>query len=1385
MVILIMSLLIVACVTLAIPLMEMLLIFGLNILLHQIKTSGLVNVVKQYFERRAERKAFWVYLSAVVTSNVSPVLIDIVLNFQHSDTQVHLNAQILSDNTFSISLTMSILATIGYMIYAYIKTSNNRTIKQAEIIKILSVINEELIFKPNQQWFNEKAINTIASLHKRYDKDHNIIHPELPLILSVLNRDKSTKEFFRDDIDLLIEKTSFLIKDIDPNIQEQVNVHLEHLVTLMNKDLWDEPTVSVVKELIDTIHTIMDEWFNKIPRENRNKVLYKWDQYQEVIERITKALTNSWVECIYKQVMLVSGPGGIGKSHLLGNIVDERVKHNNPTIFILGSFLSEGHDPWSQILERLDLKCKKEAFFNGLNEYSEKTGERIQIVIDAINESKGGLNYWANNIYDFTNAIKKYPNLGLILSIRTTNYNGAFDEYLSDTSHANYEVTGFTNNLTQACEYMFDSFGLTTPTWAVVDVMFKNPLWLRMYCTSHAMLNIDSTRENHWQIVERYIEGFNELLARKLEYNKERNLLQKALFAIAGSMIDSGKFHLFSYEDAYKSISDSIGDDVNVKLFLNELLQFGILRQETFKDDLIIGFEYEILGNFIVTYKMISDYPNTKWIDHLWRFSEEIAEIVPLITNHESWIYFSGRYANQQRNAFIDTLLFRNTLTEDALDFLDAIWQSKNYKLIFRVILNSATNTQIQYNSSKLYDLLFHMDIVERDSIWTTVISEYNELRDTLYNTSTWLMNASAKTIDALDITSSRLLAELLIWSLASTYARLRDTSTKALVNLLRNKQELLNSLINKYYTVNDLYIVERVWAAAFGCCAQNRDPKYVENIAILAHKYVFDIKPIVEHILIRDYALLIIQYAISLGSKVFENDNSYLPPYNEYIEIPYYSDEFVIENYENPCDKYNDKQIYTSLISILNSMAVEYSRKGIGGYGDFGRYTFQYALSVFPENPNDLSNWGLNIIFDEIGYDPTLVKAFDSNIRMYDSHNWERIGKKYQWLALYKIAAILSDYHDIYHQQLDGNDNTSAVKKLRNIDPTVLNINPSIVSQINELCYQKPKYNFENVNDEIWLNSAKYRPNLKQLIVREANGAQWIILHGYVDYVLKNDRLTIGDKKRNVWCFVQSCFVDKAYANRVAQIIDKNGLQGRCFDENGEIYNIYAGEWYWSKNYHNEIMQYGYEYRPLRLSLVPYKDLFIRPTMTEYHHEYHDDKSKDEGDKIYYPNSHLVEQLNLRLYDVRGIWTNERGEIVLFDNAVSGGQDALIIRMDVLLNYLHLTGQVLIFPILIEKRLHNIHESSLSPLGLSQCGGYMMLDDKGNMRYKIRQYDLQPNFMQRLKYKYIKKYKRYTNSLRKVLIKFHLVKPSERELINIRIEEFLNDENINLNNQK
>src|SRR5690606_732583 len=94
----------------------------------------------------------------------------------------------------------------------------------------------------------------------------------------------------------------------------------------------------------------------------------------------------------------------------------------------------------------------------------------------------------------------------------------------------------------------------------------------------------------------------------------------------------------------------------------------------------------------------------------------------------------------------------------------------------------------------------------------------------------------------------------------------LRDRATKSLVRLLAERPQLIESLFQGFANINDLYLVERLYAVIYGAICNIGNDTVITQVSRLVFDKIFaDGRP-VPHILLRDYARGILELALVKG---------------------------------------------------------------------------------------------------------------------------------------------------------------------------------------------------------------------------------------------------------------------------------------------------------------------------------------------------------------------------------------------------------------------------------------------------------------------------------------------------------------------------------------
>ena len=126
----------------------------------------------------------------------------------------------------------------------------------------------------------------------------------------------------------------------------------------------------------------------------------------------------------------------------------------------------------------------------------------------------------------------------------------------------------------------------------------------------------------------------------------------------------------------------------------------------------------------------------------------------------------------------------------------------------------------------------------------------------------------------------ARLVGITLAWILSSTMHQLRDQTTKALVNLLQHQPRTLLKVLQEFQHVDDMYIQERLLAVAYGCVLRCEEKEAICEIGKWVYEKVFAAGNPPRHLLIRDYACNIVDYAHRQCGLEDVDMQLVLPPY-------------------------------------------------------------------------------------------------------------------------------------------------------------------------------------------------------------------------------------------------------------------------------------------------------------------------------------------------------------------------------------------------------------------------------------------------------------------------------------------------------------------------
>ena len=311
-----------------------------------------------------------------------------------------------------------------------------------------------------------------------------------------------------------------------------------------------------------------------------------------------------------------------------------------------------------------------------------------------------------------------------------------------------------------------------------------------------------------------------------------------------------------------------------------------------------------------------------------------------------------------------------------------------------------------------------------------------------------------------------------------------------------------------------------------------------------------------------------------------------------------------------------------------------------------------------------------------DMGWSKELHGKFDRHVgsgRGRSNKHIERIGKKYQWLALYELLARMAD-NLIFRSSYSDDDQSYAGPWQtwdRDLDPSLLisktmddgwEQHPAvwwspIAVRLKHLSHDEQRLWLENDRDQ--LNS----PLLVDVIDPESQ-RQWLVLRSFRHHDTPHGAGPHTDSWCRIWCVVTK----KEHQNRLVNALGKHTLiDPNALPDAADLNHAFVGEYPWHPACSVESdwtsLDHDYGYR-----------LKVLPTVVHYEAEATGrDKSLDDHVRIYLPAPWIIRELGVRLTDGRSLgFTSSSGEILFKDPSISeGGPSAALVDKQAFLDFL------------------------------------------------------------------------------------------------------------------
>ena len=1066
------------------------------------------------------------------------------------------------------------------------------------------------------EWFIKHSNHMFDALGERYNRELNIETESLDELSLFVHDQRAADYINAKKLNLLNEIDKYywkcgqnraylsVLRDI---VEVLPDVNIESLYNACDwEDIVKAKTYACLEELCkekERLKNQRKEAFsiadkNDRSREEKNIAIEKArdlgrriDELAFLIDLPEKISINKRERSLlYGKIMTLNGRAGTGKSQLLAsetkNLLDDgRIS----LLLIAGNYFAI--DPiQEQIIRNLGLNISFEELFDILENIGEKNNCIVPIFIDGINETWHN-RLWKIGLSSIIDKLKEAPMVRMVVS-----YRPEYEQIVLPDTMCNGEEDvvrlynrGFEDNSTEAIREFLNHYNIPFTPLEYFGYEMSNPLFLTLYCKTYngEEVSLPILYERLIKKAEENIYFAREEELIRLGYNTGDDLFRPLISQISEYLVTHDERSIAKSELAKLSYWTEHG--LTPAPYISCLIRENILHDSVYGKVEKLYFAYDQMNDYYCA-KAIMDMYSTKEAVRKY-----LSEKVLRIENNRIEFFWNI-------DLFIDTcVLYAEKFGEECIDIIDELTEDDNKREIFSryvstfqwrnpgdfsedtftellrkypcrpndlwsMLIGNSVKVSHPFNADFLHKLLSQYALNYRDYVWTVYINKLTWDESDRVVQLIQMYDRGEK-LDAKNEKQVELLLTLFGWILTSSNRWLRDYTSKAMIEILKEHFNLCKLLLHKFKKVNDPYIVQRLYGVVFGACCKRKTGD-IKDLAEYVYETVFNREKVYPDILFRDYARLIIE-------KFLEENPAYVGTIRQEKIIPPYKSDPIPEIEDQ---HYEEKDYNGAILQLMMSMRIE----DMGGYGDFGRYIFQSALSNFDVDMKEMFNYAVYHIINDLGFDEEYFEDHDCHIGGYNRHltaKIERIGKKYQWITLYEMIARISDNCNMIHRW-----SYPAKEELRfegAWEPYVRDFDPTLNDKF-MICAEAPVFRVleehtakgideNNATDtstselqEKWLEQkGVFYDELKDtLILTDDKGQKWICLTKHCDTRQKN----FGVDKLLVWSWLYAYFMAPEQADDFKSCAEQ-GMSIISYDtaSHHETYTIFNREYPWS----------------------------------------------------------------------------------------------------------------------------------------------------------------------------------------------------------------------------
>lgn len=981
-----------------------------------------------------------------------------------------------------------------------------------------------------------------------------------------------------------------------------------------------------------------------------------------ILDDLSNMLEPDLLKYANLQTMLLTGKGGIGKTHLLCDLVNEYIENELPAILLYGDMFNENRN-YEAIFENVySLQENIDKIFAWFDEYGARNNLYIPICIDAINETTD-TNYWNRTLPLLFAKLKKYSNLKIIISCRTI----YLEEYLdSDKTDNMYSIVhkGFEELEEEALSRFCDFYGVTINYDTTNIPEFMNPLFLKMLC------EIAQNRDNKTVVVEDIQALMNEFFNQKnkiitaqyAEYFSVRDNVVNLILEDVTEYMSENDYYSISWNELRYIVSqrlEKFGVKEKTAGFVKLLISENLLR-ESDEESNQITFSYQKFYEFIHSQKYIKMSVD-KIIDAVQTRKITLGTLEMLQIEYYKHYQqeFINKIGNQIHAEAIDTffsgLYWRKKaeLGDDTKDIISTILRSDDVNDIRRAVfglLSISTKVDCNINAKFIHNKLAIMNNYNRDYFLSYFLLKRYDQEKILFDLCE---RATSLEVNSFPSENIYLWKIVLCWGCGLNDIKLRDKASKGLTNLFKLYPADMVDILDLFININDDYIHERIWQAIYSALIILREYKY----SIIVMNYVEECILVPEkwpqNVLIRDYIRNIFEFAYYKGWC----DDSKI----KMVRPPYKSKKHLVNKEWIKQHKEDDSRLFWNCTE-----------------SDFIKYTV----------PSEVQDYGISeeevgyLIYEDIvksGYICSVIgqAKYDvyidytyGSLRSRDEQV-ERIGKKYQKIFLYREMGNIYDnypYSPRYRYDEVEIVQSQQGDSFRNIDLTMI----STKNNFDGVSLEYPFFRYKRWSDNEWFKNKDIERYIAPLLSCTYNNEEYYIIQGYL-----SSEETKKKDYREIWMQIRLYLYDIDKKQDLLRWFKDKNFAGRWMPEGfSQMYENCIGEYPWSPTMVNYLS--GDEKQDFRQEKAA--PCYLYTTANDYIPEKDSPFCGSETGSYMLPGKILWEKMNL-------VWNGATGYISNGKTVIYNSKNAIFIHKEFFQDFLLHNNLGAVWTILGEKQ--------------------------------------------------------------------------------------------------